>query len=191
MRIRGRHRAFSLVELAVTLGIGSIALVVLGMLASYGLQSFIVMGNCAALDDKSRIAADQISRELRQATGVLRYDVEPDSKRLLLTNSLQGYFVDFVWNADSRTLTLQKTDEAPSVCLSDCDAWEATFFQNLPLASVAQPYLPATNNSGVLDLKRAHIISMSWKCSRPVAVSNARTESAQTIQAALRNASLP
>lgn len=191
-QMRQHHEGgFSLVELAVTLGIASIVLVVLGMLSSYGLQSFLVMGNCATLDDKSRLAGDQLTRELRKATRVLRYDVQPEGKLLLLTNKVEGYAVEYFWNAESRTVTCEKTDEPPFVCLSDCYAWDATFFQNVPLASISQPYLPATNQFGILNLNEARIVSFSWKCSRPVALSKARTESAHSLQVALRNTAQP
>ncbi len=184
-------RGFSLAELAVTLGIGSIVLVVLGVLSSYGLQSFLVMGNSAAMDDQSRLASDQITRELRQATQVLRYEVEAESKTLVLTNSLQAYAVEYSWNAEARTVSCSKGDQAQFICLSDCDAWEATFFQNIPLASVTRPYLPATNQLGTLDLNLARVVSMSWKCSRPVAGSKNKTEGVQTLQVTLRNAAQP
>ena len=184
-------RGFSLVELTVTLALSSIVLVVLGMLSSYGLQSFLVMGNCAALDDKSRLAADQMTRELRQATRVLRYDVQPEGKLLLLTNSVQGYAVEYFWNADSRTVTCEKPDETPFVCLTDCDAWDATFFQNVPAPSMSQLYLPATHQFGLVDLNQARVVSVSWKCSRPVVLSKARTESAQSLRVALRNPAQP
>lgn len=184
-------RGFSLVELAVTLGVGSLVLVVLGMLSSYGLQSFLVMGNCAALDDKSRLAADQMTRELRQATQVLRYDVQPEGKMLVLTNSLQGYSVEYFWSAASHTVTCEKTDEPQIVLLNDCDVWDATFFQNIPLPSMSQPYLPATDAAGVLNLNQARVVSLSWKCSRAVAVSKARTLNAQSLQVALRNTAQP
>ena len=182
---------FSLMELAVTLGVASIVLVVLGMLSSYGLQSFLVMGNSAALDNRSRLAADQMTRELRKATRITRYDVQPDGKLLRLTNHVEGYAVEYFWSADSRTVTCEKTDESPFVCLSDCDTWDATFFQNVPLASISEPYLSATNQSGMLDLNQAHVVSLSWKCSRPVALSKARTQNAHRLQVALRNPAQP
>ena len=192
LRTNLRHaRGYSLVELSITLGVGSIVLVVLAMLSSFGLQSFLVMGNCAALDDKSRLAADQTTRELRKATRVLRYDVQPDGKSLLVTNKVEGYAVEYSWNADSRTVTCQRTDESPFVFLNDCDTWEATFFQNVPLASLSEPYLPATNQFGILDLNHARIVALSWKCSRPVALSKARTENAHSLQVALRNPARP
>jgi len=185
------NRGFSLVEMAVTLGVGSLVLVVIGMLSFCGMRSFLIMGNCVTLDDKSRIAADQITRDLRQATQVLRYEADADGKRLVLTNSVQGVLVDYVWNAETRTLTCEKTDQPQFTCLNDCDAWEATFFQNIPLASVSSPYLPATNVIGGADVNLARIVSLSWKCSRPVTGSNTKTESAQTLQIALRNAGQP
>jgi Tfp pilus assembly protein PilV len=190
-RSRSGSNGFSLVELAVTLGIGSIVLVVLGMLSFYGLQSFFVMGNCAALDDKSRLASNQITREMRQATRVVRYDVKPEGKLLVLTNSLEGYSVEYFWDAETRTVSCNKTDQSPSICLSDCDVWNASFFQNFPVASMSSPYLSATNGVGTLDLNQARIVSLSWKCSRPVAVSKTRTESAHTFRVALRNSALP
>jgi hypothetical protein len=182
---------FSLVELAVTLGIGSIVLVVLGMLSFYGLQSFFVMGNSAALDDKSRLASDQITRELRQATRVLRYDVQPEGKLLVLTNSLKGYSVEYYWNAETRTVSCDTSAQSPFICLSDCDVWNASFFQNVPLASMSPPYPGATNALGMLDLNQARVVSLSWKCSRPVAVSKIKTESAHTLRVALRNSAQP
>jgi Tfp pilus assembly protein PilW len=189
-RRSARISGFSLAELAVTLGIGSIVLLVLGMLSFYGLQSFLVMGNCAALDEKSRLASDQITREVRQATRVLRYDVQPEGKLLVLTNSLEGYSVAYFWNAETRTVSCDKTDQSPSLCLTDCDVWNPTFFRNVPLAATSS-YLGATNESGTLDLNQARIVSLSWKCSRPVAVTKARTESAHTLRVALRNSAQP
>jgi len=188
---RSSERGFSLAELIVTLGIAGIILVVLGLLSANGLQSFLVMGNCTALDDKSRLAADQITRELRQATKVVSYDVEADSRTLVFTNSVEGFAVEYVWNATTRTLTCEKTGEPQVTSLADCDAWSAGFFQSLPQASVTQPYLPATNGSGQLDLEQARVVTLSWKCSRPVTGSKARTESVRTVQIALRNASQP
>jgi Tfp pilus assembly protein PilV len=182
------HRGFSLVEMAVSLGVGSLVLVVIGMLSFCGMRSFLVMGNCVAMDDNSRIAADQMTRDLRQATQVLRYEVDADGKKLVLTNSIQGISVEYFWNAATRTLTCEKTDQPQLTSLNDCDAWEATFFQNIPLPSASNPYLPATNVVGGPELNLAHIVSLSWKCSRPVTGSKTKTESAQTLQIALRNA---
>ncbi len=188
---RPGERALSLIEMIVTLAVGAIVLVVIGLLSAYGLRSFLVMGNCAALDDKNRLAADQITRDLRQATRVLSYETDADSKTLLLTNTVQGFSAQYLWSADTRTLTCEKTDQPQVTCLTDCDSWEAKFFQNLPLAATTQLLLPATNTSGMLDLNQARVVNLSWKCSRPVAGSKIKTESTQTLRVVLRNAAQP
>ncbi|MFO1514205.1 MAG: prepilin-type N-terminal cleavage/methylation domain-containing protein [Verrucomicrobiota bacterium] len=191
LKSRPDEHGLSLIEMMVTLAVGAIVLVILGLLSVYGLRSFLVMGNCAALDDKNRLAADQITRDLRQATRVLSFETDADHKALRLTNSLQGIATEYLWSADTRRLTCEKTDQPQVTCLTDCDSWEALFFQNLPLASATQPFLPATNALGDLDLNRARIVSLSWKCSRPVAGSRVKTESTQSLQVVLRNAAQP
>jgi len=181
----------SLIEMIVTLGVGSIVLLIVGLLSVFGLRSFLVMGNCATLDDKNRLVADQITREFRQATRVSSYQADADGQSLVLTNSVEGFAVGYHWSADTRTLVCEKTDQAPVVCLRDCDSWEALFFQNLPQASATQPFLPATNVLGKLDLDLARVVNLSWKCSRPVPGSKVKTESSQTLQIVLRNSAQP
>jgi hypothetical protein len=177
--------------MAVAMGVGSIVLLIIGILSMYGLRSFLVMGNCAAMDARNRLVSDQITRELRQATRVLNYRSDADGRTLVLTNSLQGVSVAYTWEAETRTLTCEKSDQSPVTCLTECDLWEAFFFQNLPQPSTTEPFLPATNAAGALDLGRARLVTLSWKCSRPVAGTSWKTESAQTLQIVLRNAAQP
>jgi Prokaryotic N-terminal methylation motif len=188
---RQRECGLSLVEMAVALAVGSIVMLVLGLLSLDGLRSFLVMGNCAALDQKNRFVSDRITRDLRQATRILSYQSDADGKTLVLTNSLQGSAIAYTWDAETRTLTCTETGEPPFTCLTDCDSWEALFFQNLPQMSATAPFLPATNGVGALDLNQARVVTLSWKCSRPVTGASWKTESAQTLQIALRNTAQP
>lgn len=178
----------SLVEMAVTLGVAAIALVILGLLSLYGLRSFTVMGNFADLDERGRLAVDRVSRDLRQATGVLNYKMGPDRKTLVLTNALAGTAISYVWDGDTRTLTCEETGESPAVCLSDCESWNPSFFQDQPQTSAGLTLLPATNGSGQLDLKLARVVRMTWQCSRRVTGVPAAIESAPSLQIVLRNA---
>jgi hypothetical protein len=127
------------------------------------------------------------SRDLRHVTEVVRYEIDDDSKRLVLTNGVAGFSIDYVWTAATRTLTCVKTDQPQVVCLRDCDSWDAQFFQGTPQASGIQPFLAATNSAGALDLGTARVVGLSWKCSRPVVGSSVKTESAQTVRVVLRN----
>jgi hypothetical protein len=177
--------------MAVAMGVVSIVLVIIGLLSLYGLRSFLVMGNCAALDAKNRHVSDQISRELRQATKINYYPDASGTTLELLTNSPPGVSVSYTWDADARTLTCAKPNQPQFICLTDCDSWEALFFQNIPQPSATAPFLPATNAAGVLDVDQARIVTLSWKCSRPVTGTSWKTESAQTLQIVLRNAVQP
>jgi Tfp pilus assembly protein PilW len=183
-----RQAGLSLVEMAVSLGVASIALVVIGLLSLHGLRSFAVMGSFADVDEKGRLAVDRISRDLRQATGVLRYQSNADRKTLVLTNALAATAVTYVWDADTRTLTSEERGELPSVCLSDCESWSAAFFQDLPQPSTVLPLLPATNSAGQPDLKLARVVKLTWRCSRRVPGTQVTTESAPSVLVVLRNA---
>lgn len=178
----------SLVEMAVALGVASITLMILGLLSLYGLRSFAVMGNFADLDEEGRLAVDRVSRDLRQATSVLSYKGNADSKTLVMTNALTGSSATYTWDAGTRTVTSEEKGEPPVVCVTDCDAWEPSFFQDLPQPSTTLPLLPATNHTGQLDLKLARVIKLSWLCSRSVPGTKVVTESAPSLQIVLRNA---
>lgn len=187
LRKRNHESGLSLIEMAVALGVGSIVLVVVGLLSLYGLRSFAVMGSLADLDEHSRLAVDRISREVRQTTGVLRYQTSSTDKTLVLTNALTRTYVAYVWDAETRTLTYEQTGEPGSVCLTDCEFWDVRFFQDQPQASATMPFLRATNGTGQLDLGLARIVAMSWKCSRAVPGMKVNAESTQSLQIVLRN----
>jgi hypothetical protein len=104
---------------------------------------------------------------------------------------VQGLSVEYTWSVDTRTLTCQKTDQSPFVCLTECDSWDAAFFQGIPQAGETHSFLPATNGMGEVNPGLARVVNLSWKCSRPVTGSKIRTESAQALQIVLRNAAQP
>jgi hypothetical protein len=176
--------------MAVALGVASIALMILGLLSLYGLRSFAVMGNFADLDEKGRLAVDRISRDLRQATGVVSYRSSADRKTLVLTNALAATTVTYVWDADTRTLTSEEPGESPVVYLTDCESWNPSFFQDLPQPSTVLPLLPATHSTGQFELQSARVVKMTWQCSRSVPGMKGTTESAPSLQIVLRNAPL-
>ena len=188
---RQRERGLSLVEMMVAIGLGSIVLAILSLLFLNGLRCFLVMGNSSILYQRNRVAATRFARDLRQATGVLNYQSDATSKTLVLTNSLEGVAVTYTWDTEGRTLKCAKTGQPEFTCLTDCDFWEAQFFQNLPQPSVTEPFLPATNGVGDIDLHQARVVNLSWRCSLPLTGTTLNTESAKSLQIALRNSAQP
>jgi hypothetical protein len=177
----------SLVEVMVAMGLGSLVLASVASLSLYGTQSSMALVNYSDLDSKSRYGLDVISREIRQATAVVAMDVS-SNKSLTLTNASLGLSSRLTWNAGARTLTLERTGQAPLTALTECDQWNFSLYQRTPFITPTNVFFyPATNSSGVLDLTLCKLINMSWKCSRQIMAKKLNTESVQGAQLVLRN----
>jgi len=187
---RGKRAAgLTLPETMVAVELSSILLAMAGSLWLFGSRSFAAMGNYADLDAKSRNALDQMSRDIRQATQVTAFqNSDTSKKRLVVTNTAAGTGITYTWNAVTRTLVCQKTDQpAPVVYLTECDGWDFDLFQRVPQKGTNYVFFPATNTAGAYDVSICKLINMTWKCSRTILGSKVNTESVQTAQVVLRN----
>src|SRR5690349_18826523 len=72
-RVHRGGRAFTIVEMLMAVGLGTLVLAMVMMLYLFGLRSFEAMSNYAQLSGRSRQALDIMSRDMRQATNVLAY----------------------------------------------------------------------------------------------------------------------
>ena len=172
----------------VSLGIGSIVLLVIAVLSAYGFRSFVALGNYADLDQRSRNALDMISREMRQSTDLLSFQTNATAKSLTFTNTLTATRMKLYWDSDSRILTLDITGQGVYPILTDCERWDFSLYSK---AAAVTPtniiFYPATNGTGVLDPTVCKLINMSWKCSRTILGNKVNTESVQTAQIVMRN----
>lgn len=170
----------TLIELMVGIGVGSIVLVIVSILTVFGARSFASMGNYTILAQKSSIGVDEITRELRQACGVISWQTNGIPKWLVVTNSA-GYTVRYSLNTD-RQITMKKSNQPEEeILLNGCDNWDFNLYQRTPQLNGV--FYPST--APVLDCK---MISMSWRCSRFLGGTNAvNTEAVQTAQIVMRN----
>ena len=171
--------AMTLVELMIGIGVGSIVLAVVSVLTVFGARSFATLGNYSIVEQQTTTGIDQITRELRQASGVVSWQTNALPKWLLLTNAPGGYSVKYSWDSD-RQLVVKKSNEGEEkVLLDGCDSWNFNLWKRAPQTNgFYQATVPA-------DCK---MISMTWKCSRFIAGTNSmNTEAAQTAQIVLRN----
>jgi len=183
---RNGKRGMTLVEMIMGAAVASLVLVIIGVLSVYGLRSFIAMGNYAELDGQTRMALDQITLDIRQASRVLSFQTNDYSKTLVLSNALRGMTIRYVWDADMRTLTCSKNEQSEVIYLKDCESWDVELYQAAPQPGSPMAFLPATNVSGAFDPDSCRLVTMTWKCSRPI-LDQWSTESVQTLQVALRN----
>lgn len=182
------RRAFSLVEVLVAMGIGSVVLAGVAALTMFGARSFAAMANYVDLDARSRDTVDGISRELRGATAVIAFATNLPIKFITLTNASDGATMKLTFNSIDRTLVYERSGQSAKTYLTQCDSWRFDLFNRVPLLSSTNiTFHRATNGAGQLDPAAVKLITMSWKCSRPILGAKFNTESVQMAQIVLRN----
>ena len=180
-RLALRRRGLTLTELMVGMGIGSLMLVVVALFTIFGTRSYVALGNYSALDQQSRLGIDQMTRELRQATALVKTNASP--KGLVFTNANKGITVAYSWDAGTRELTAKYSNEAkPRVLLTGCDGWDYDLWQRTPYPNLTNVFYNATTPAS------CKLVNMTWKCSRAVGATKLQnTETIQTTLIVLRN----
>lgn len=168
-----RCRAFTLVEMLVTMGIGSIILTAVASMSLYTGRSLATISNYVDLDNTSRTALDIMTRDIRQVT----YLDDFSSNHLTFTDHDNGT-LSFTYNPDNRTLCRLKGGES-KVLLSECDQLIFRVWQRNPVPGTFD--LVATTNA---ELAKA--IDVSWICSRKILGQRVNTESVQTARVVIR-----
>jgi prepilin-type N-terminal cleavage/methylation domain-containing protein len=183
--LRRSCRAFTLVEVSVAIAVGSIVLAAVSSLTMYAAKTSAAMVNYTDLDSKSRYALDIISREIRQASGLIGFQTNTS---FTLTNATQGATVTVAYNPSARTVVMSKTGQSDFTALTECDTWAFSLYQRTPYITPTNVlYYPATNGTGVLDVNLCKLINLSWKCSRAIFARKVNTESVQAAQIVLRS----
>ncbi len=175
---RGRL-AMTLVEMLVSVAIGSVVFMVVAMLSMFAARSFAALGNYADLDRASRNALDTLSHEIRQTRGLTSY-----SPIALTFTDFDSNGLSYVYDPNARTLTRQKTN-ATTVLLKQCDYLNFDISQRNPSNNFS--FYPATNLLGKLDPTLCKLVDVSWKCSRKILGAKINTESVQTAKIVIRN----
>ena len=185
-----KERAMTLMELMVAMAIGSIVLVVVAVLVIFAARSFAALTNYQALDEASSFTADNMSKEVREATKVVSFQSQGNSRWIVFanTNASPAYTFRYDWTAASRELTRQRSFEAsPTVLLKGCDRWDFTFQQRTPLAGPGYGF-----STNMINQDECKLVTMTWKCSRSInSTKLLNTETVQTAQIVLRNQKTP
>jgi hypothetical protein len=180
-----RHSIYgmTLLELMVASGIAVLMLAIILGLIVFAARSFVALGNYSTLDQQSRLAADIMSREIRQATAVVGWQQTATARSLTVTNATAGYGIRYSWDSSSRELRARKsTESADELVLAGCDRWDFAMWQRTPQPNQTNVFYAA------LTPLQCKLVDMSWKCSRSVVSTKlVNTESVQTAQIVLRN----
>jgi prepilin-type N-terminal cleavage/methylation domain-containing protein len=182
MNSNGRTQGMTLVELLVAVGLGSIVLAVTATLFTFGLRCFTALGNHASLSGQSRLAMDRMSQEIRQATQIIGAEPNLPVKWLAVTNAIDGTRSQFTWDSTTGVLTWDKTGQPTVTNLIGCTEWDFSFFQRCPSPSSDNwVFYPTT------DLTLCKLLTLSWRCSRPMFGQGPDNQDSFTAQVVLRN----
>jgi type II secretory pathway pseudopilin PulG len=168
----------TLVELMVAMGVGSILFVAVGTLAFYSARSFAALSNYVELDNFSRNALDQMSREIRQADALL---TGTDHQLVFqVSNPTNGVVsqVTFTYDPTSRQLTRTQSGTTTTL-LKECDFLKFSIYQRNPIGGTYDQY-PTANPA------TCKLVQMSWICSRNILGKKANTESVQSAKVVIR-----
>jgi prepilin-type N-terminal cleavage/methylation domain-containing protein len=181
-------RGFTLLEVILAMGLGTVVLAGVASLSLYGAFSSVAVVNYTDLDSRSRNALDVVGREIRQATALVSFQTNLPVKSLTFTNTFTAQGIRLSWDSTAGTILFQLTGQPDRTILTECDRWDFALCQRTPWISATNiVFYPATNNAGVLTPSLCKLVNMSWKCSRTILGRKVNTETVQTAQLVLRN----
>jgi len=175
---QGWVSGMTLVEIMVGLGIASLA--GMSMMAVYvtSNRSFATMSNYVTMDQTSRLALDQMTRDIRKSKNLVSFATNQLVFNFDGTNSLV-----YAFDPASRQLTQWRTGGATNVLLSECDSLRFSMYRNVPNAGGA---FAATT-----DPNYGKSITVAWRCSRTILNKKATTEDMQQALIVIRNKPVP
>ena len=175
MRIKSRSNGgFTLVEMMVTFAITVVVATLLAAFIYYSSRSFVTMSHYTEMNQKSQLALDKMSKEIRQANKVTELSAtsikleNPDGSTFAFTYDAAGRKVSRVANGQSTTY------------LKECDSMQFKLYQHIMKSNSFECY--ETSNLG-----NARVIQVTWSCSRPVLGIKGTTDSIQASKITLRN----
>jgi len=168
-----RQDAFSLIELQIALGLGLVVLAAVLSFFLFSTRSFAAMTNYLDLQQKTQIALDQMSREIRQVARLTAC-----SSNSLTFQDYDGGTLQYAWNSQSKTLTRTKGTTTKTF-LTGCDSLQFSMFQRTPSNDTFLPYSTTT-------VSTAKLIELQWNCSRTILGTKANTETMQSAKVVIR-----
>jgi len=158
MYIKRRHSAFTLIEVLIFVVLTTLVVCAGAVLAHSFMRSVAFLTNSVDLDTKSRMAADRISREIRNCDAI--QSVSSNSIVLRSGPNLTSY----IHHPDlkDKPLVRLNADGSDEWILTGCDYVRFDLYKKNPTTVAYDPnynYLPAQPT----DCK---VVQLNWVCSR-------------------------
>jgi competence protein ComGF len=166
--------AFTLVEMIVTVATGMIVLTALALVFFFSNRSFASLTNYLDLDQKTQVALDKMSREIRQVNQLSSYT----SNQLVFEDYDSGKLM-YTFDPSLQTLVRKKQGVGSETLLTNCTSLQFSIFQRTPNTNTFQPVTTSTATN-------AKVIELTWNCSRTILGSSANNESMQSAMIVIR-----
>jgi len=182
---RSKSAGFTLIEMVVSVGVGTAVVGALVMLSISTSWNYTATANYVQMDDQSRVALDKIGKEIRNSTALLSY-TSGSAQSLVFTNANGSDSMTLSYNHGM--LRMSKPGQTTVTLLTGCDSFSFSLFNRVPLVNSSSfTFYASTNGAGVVDPTITKVVNMTWKCSRSILGSKLNTEIVQTAQIVLRN----
>jgi len=171
---RRQQSAFTLIEVLLASAISLVLAGILAMFFAFSLRSFAAMTNYADMNQRSELALDKMSKDIRQARSLTAYTTNSLTFLDVNNNSLQYAF-------DSSKGTLVRVSGGVSTTyLTNCDSLSFWIYQHTPISNSFDCYVPGA-------ITNTRVIQVTWHCSRKILGTKATTESVESATLSLRN----
>lgn len=167
-------RAFTLADTMVAVAITGLTFAALGSFTLFSGRSFAAIWNYVDMEQKSQIAIDTMSREVRNTLQVTHF-----GSNTLSFRHIDGSTLTYSWDPTSKSLVQVKNGEK-KVLLTDCNELSFTLWQRSPIKGTWNNYTTAT-------LTNSKLVNVRWRCTRSILGIAMNSESVQTSKIVIRN----
>jgi hypothetical protein len=171
--IASRIAAFTLVELMVATGVFSLMGLMVLSFTFFSNRSFVSLTNYVDLDQKTQLALDKMSQQIRQVNSLTSY-----SSTNLVFQDYDGGTLSYTYNPNTQLLTRSKNSTSETL-LTGCNSLQFSIFQRTPSNGTFQPF-------STTDASSTKVIELTWNCSRKIFGSSANTECMQSAKVVIR-----
>lgn len=169
-----RRGGFSLVEVLVATGVAGLVVIVIALLSFFTSRSFVAATNYTDMALLSRMALDNMSRTIRQASQVTSYS----TNSITIADS-SGNTTTYTLDPNSKSL-LAISGGATNTYLTGCNALQFWIFQRTPMSNSFSCWSPAY-------VTNAKMVQVTWSCSRQIFGANVNNELVESASICLRN----
>ena len=171
--IKSRSAGYTLVEMLVSLALGSLVLMSVLFVYIYTGRSFAASANYVDLDRTSQLSMDHLSQQIRQVNKLTACNTTN-----LTFQDFDGQTLAFNYDPNQGTFTRVKTNES-IVYLRDVYSMNFKTYQHV----VQSGTLDAVTTSSITNCK---LIEIDWLCARTVLGRSNNTESVRSAKIVIR-----